>query len=223
MKDFFVDLGLRIGMLVIDLLKKKYGVIDEHDPDEYSESESSCNRVDENDLSDDELYDLKKGKEKDLRCPYCGSPALSYIEGSFRCDECEMYITERDYILNKYGRINIAADEDFEEIVERNLLYRGGKTIGEDVFDWCSEDPDSPHQGDHYPCKECSGIHYIRFNPKNNEYFCRHCGKRYSRREFINIYEIPVMGEDCYTCDECFPGCSHCHHGYDVDFDKDIF
>lgn len=232
MKDFLIDLGLRVGMFAIDLIKKKYGTgdngnkrnlesaiddDDEYDPDEYSGSD------DEDELTDDELYDLKKGKEKNLRCPYCGSSELLYEEGSFRCCECEMDITERDYILNKYGRINIAADEDFEEIVERNLMYRGGETIGEDVMDWESFDSDSPHKGNHYSCKECSGEHYIRFDSKKNEYFCRHCGKRYGRREFIDIYEIYVAGEKCYTCNVCYPGCTHCHNGYDVDFDKDIF
>lgn len=69
-----------------------------------------------------------------------------------------------------------------------------------------------------YRCRDCGEP--IRY--KDGRYFCHKCGKKITRLEFFRIYGIKVAGLKCYSCDVLFPGCSHCHNGYDVgdEYDK---
>lgn len=213
MKDFFVDLGLRIGMLAIDLLKKKYGVSDEneernfsddedeheYDPDGYSENESGDDK-EEDGLTDDELYDLKKGKEKKVECPKCKRRGtFRLIDGCYVCDHCTYMETERNVIMRYYGR-------EFEhEYAER----------------YFSEDFETAftNNGDSCECPVCGNS--IVWDKEKGMYHCRECDIEFTREEFFDEYDIDIPGQKCLTCDENCPCCESCPYGYDVGEDED--
>ena len=49
---------------------------------------------------------------------------------------------------------------------------------------------------------------------KNGEYVCLDCGQEMSRDVFFNYIGAEPPGDKCITCNELYPGCMYCPHGY---------
>ncbi|BDE86935.1 hypothetical protein CE91St42_13930 [Oscillospiraceae bacterium] len=54
----------------------------------------------------------------------------------------------------------------------------------------------------------------IKWREKDGVYMCRRCGRTFSRREFFEYIGATPPGEECYDCDNLFPGCTWCPYGH---------
>lgn len=70
-------------------------------------------------------------------------------------------------------------------------------------------------EGSFVPCDYCNG--YIKW--KDGTYICSDCGQTMSRDVFFNYIGAEPPGPECLTCDNLYPGCVICHHGYINDDD----
>lgn len=64
--------------------------------------------------------------------------------------------------------------------------------------------------GDTVICDECG--HEIYW--KDGIYVCPQCGKTMSRQVFFDYIGAMPPGPKCLTCDNLYPGCVTCPHGY---------
>lgn len=49
---------------------------------------------------------------------------------------------------------------------------------------------------------------------KDGIYICPHCGLTMNRSEFFNYIGAEPPGPECITCNNLYPGCVICRHGY---------
>ena len=49
---------------------------------------------------------------------------------------------------------------------------------------------------------------------KNGNYYCFNCDEVWSREKFFNYIGAQLPGKECLTCDNLYPGCIVCQHGY---------
>lgn len=54
---------------------------------------------------------------------------------------------------------------------------------------------------------------------KNGEYYCPGCEEIWSREKFFDYIGADPPGDECYDCDNLYPGCIACPHGYADDED----
>lgn len=66
--------------------------------------------------------------------------------------------------------------------------------------------------GDTVTCDRC--YDEIKWRERDGVYMCRSCGRSFSRKEFFDYIGVIPPGEACYDCDNLFPGCMWCPHGY---------
>ena len=64
--------------------------------------------------------------------------------------------------------------------------------------------------GDYIYCESCNTE--IRW--KDGQYVCPQCGKVMSREVFFRYAGIEPLGPACLECDNLYPGCYSCPHGY---------
>lgn len=75
----------------------------------------------------------------------------------------------------------------------------------EDVYD---------EEGNEVNCDYC----YTEMKWKDGQYICPGCGQVMSRKVFFNYIGANPPGPECEQCDNIYPGCIACPHGY-VDAD----
>ena len=49
---------------------------------------------------------------------------------------------------------------------------------------------------------------------KNGEYYCPRCEEVWSRKKFFDYIGSQPPGPECINCDNDYPSCGYCHHGY---------
>ena len=69
--------------------------------------------------------------------------------------------------------------------------------------------------GDDVECPDCGN--YIIW--KNDQYYCTGCEEYIDREDFFEMIEADPPGDECYSCDNCYPGCISCPYGYAEDDD----
>lgn len=65
-------------------------------------------------------------------------------------------------------------------------------------------------EGDSIECSWCGGPIIYR----DGNYTCASCGKVIDRSEFFNWIGAEPPGPECKSCDNLYPGCIICPHGY---------
>ena len=56
---------------------------------------------------------------------------------------------------------------------------------------------------------------------EDGQYYCPTCEEYWSRETFFDYIGAELPGDECLTCDNCYPGCIVCPYGYE-DEDEDF-
>jgi len=101
-----------------------------------------------------------------------------------------------DNIFKRFG------DREYNRIYEHNE----SDSSYDDVYD---------EDGNEVNCDYC----HAEMKFKGGQYVCLECGQVMSREVFFNYIGAEPPGSECVTCDNLYPGCIVCPHGYVVDED----
>lgn len=71
--------------------------------------------------------------------------------------------------------------------------------------------------GDSVECEHCG--QQIVF--KGGDYYCPECDEVIDREDFFDMIGADPPGDECYTCDNKYPGCIICPYGYAEDEEED--
>lgn len=124
-------------------------------------------------------------------CLFCNAVNGMKYEGDicFVCSKCGNSTHEDIYYMWVAGfPVDINGDICVDETYE-------------DIYD---EDGYSVH------CDVCDSI----MKWKDGLYVCPGCGQSMDRPEFFNYIGAEPPGEECISCENIYPGCVCCPHGY---------
>lgn len=79
-------------------------------------------------------------------------------------------------------------------------------------FDFPGYDEVYDEQGCSIPCDGYNCNAKVKFH--NGQYECPKCGKIFDRADFFAYIGANPPGPKCVTCDNLYPGCIICPHGY---------
>lgn len=166
--------------------------------DEYEEIYEDDHEYEELDESEDveEVIEKLRGTIKSGDCLLCHGKNTMHYEGNcFVCSKCN-------------------------EAVSENMYYRWAAGYPVDLTDeygrpWCDSSYEDfyDEEGDIalVRCDHCLNG-FVRW--KDGQYICPECGEIMPRAELFNAIGVEPLGPKCVTCDELFPGCISCPHGY---------
>lgn len=124
-------------------------------------------------------------------CMYCNAVDGMKYEGDicFICSSCGNAVHKNIYYMWTAG---FPVETNGDVYVDESY---------EDVYD---------EDGFSVQCDMCNSI--IKW--KDGLYICPDCGQTFSRPEFFNYIGAEPPGEECTSCDNIYPGCTVCPHGY---------
>lgn len=150
------------------------------------------------DVEDNKTYVKKIDHKVFGICPRCGASGgingnsmgwSSYMGEHYICSVCGYAITSDTYNNWLSGDV-IWDQEDWS-----------------DIFPVVHDD-----YGQEMRCENCGA--YLTF--QDGSYRCPVCKKQLSRKEYFNYIQAEPPGPECITCDQSYPQCDHCPHGYPV-------
>ncbi|MEG1523847.1 MAG: hypothetical protein RR475_02345 [Clostridia bacterium] len=138
----------------------------------------------------EEAIDNIRGTIEQGDCLCCGGSNTMHHEGNgFICSRCKRGVDEKSYYRWAAGypvEVETVYDESYEEVYDED---------GDLVEVECNN------------CRE-----HVRW--KDGQYVCPNCGSIMSRADFFNCIGAEPPGPECLTCDNLYPGCIVCPHGY---------
>ena len=72
-------------------------------------------------------------------------------------------------------------------------------------------------EGDSVECDVCGCELVI----DDGKYYCPECDEYWSREKFFDYIGAEPPGPECINCDNDYPSCGYCHHGY-LDDDEEF-
>ena len=149
----------------------------------------------EDDLSDDELVKKKLEKVNGITSGDCyrhickGTMTLE-SDVCFVCDHCGISVPKELYYMWLIGETDLESGDNYDGVPGYSDVFTED---GDEVFcDWCG----------------------IEIKWKDGQYVCPNCGQEMTREIFFNYIGANPPGKECITCDELYPGCMECPHGY---------
>jgi hypothetical protein len=136
-------------------------------------------------------------------CMVCDEPNGMKNDGCgfFVCSKCR-YIIDEDFYYRWAAGYPASILDDRGQIL-RHPSY-------EEIYD-----ADGEYVEMH--CNNCIGVH-VKWRDDTG-YVCPNCGDVKNRAEVFDYAGIEPLGAECLICDNLYPGCMSCSHGY-VDEDN---
>lgn len=139
----------------------------------------------------------------DEECPYCHALGALEIEehddgNLYYCHNCKLVLDQDDYdALNDGEELIFEDDAGFMVVDPREYCDIAVDLEDEDARCICGD-----------------RIYFTR----DGQYKCPRCKTIYSREEFMSMIGAEPFGPECLTCNNNFPRCFICQHGYKLPF-----